>query len=117
MPATRRGPPRGGDALGPGAGRGAGRAVPPLAREVLGRLQTPRSTAELLDGVEAADSAVLQTVAMLHGEGLIVPVDVDAPPAPEPLLTAAEAHAVRSRAARGRNSSRGQSVKVLLGGA
>jgi CheY-like chemotaxis protein len=85
-------------AQAPGAGL---RAVPPLAREVLGSLETPRSTAELLDGVEAADLAVLQAVAMLHGEGLIVPVDVDAPPAPEPLLTAAEAHAVRgARAAR-----------------
>ena len=56
-------------AQAPGA---ALRAVPPLAREVLGRLETPRSTAELLDGVEAADLAVLQAVAMLHGEGLIV---------------------------------------------
>ena len=99
-------------AQAPGA---ALRAVPPLAREVLGRLETPRSTAELLDGVEAADLAVLQAVAMLHGEGLIVPVDVDAPPAPEPLLTAAEAHAVRARAQRGRNTSRRQVVKVLLG--
>lgn len=91
------------------------RAVPPLAREVLGRLETPRSTAELLDGVEAANLAVLHAVAMLHGEGLIVPVGVDAPPAPEPLLTAAEAHAVRARARRGRNASRSQVVKVLLG--
>ena len=30
------------------------RAVPPLAREVLARLETPRSTPELLDAVEAA---------------------------------------------------------------
>ncbi|HZJ55025.1 MAG TPA: response regulator [Myxococcaceae bacterium] len=90
------------------------RAVPPLAREVLGRLDTPRSVPELSDDVEAADLAVLQAVAMLHGEGLIVPVDVDSPPAPEPLLTAAEAHAVRARAQRGRNTSRGQVVKVLL---
>ena len=91
------------------------RAVPPLAREVLGRLEAPRSTAELLDEMEAADLAVLQALAMLHGEGLVVPVDVDAPPAPEPLLTAAEAHAVRARAQRGRSSSRGQVVKVLVG--
>ena len=40
-------------AQAPGA---ALRAVPPLAREVLGRLERPRSTAELLDGVEAAES-------------------------------------------------------------
>ena len=65
--------------------------------------------------MEAADLAVLQALAMLHGEGLVVPVDVDAPPAPEPLLTAAEAHAVRARAQRGRNSSRSQVVKVLVG--
>ena len=91
------------------------RAVPPLAREVLARLEPPRSVPELLDAVEAADLAVLQAVAMLHGEGLIVPVDVDAPPAPEPLLSAAEAHAVRARAQRGRNTGRGQVVKVLVG--
>ncbi|HET6981786.1 MAG TPA: DUF4388 domain-containing protein, partial [Myxococcaceae bacterium] len=90
------------------------RAVPPLARELLGRLETPRSMAELLDAVEASDLAVLQSVAMLHGEGLAVPVDVDAPPAPEPLLSAAEAHAIRARAQRGRSSSRSQVVKVLL---
>jgi CheY-like chemotaxis protein len=90
------------------------RAVPPIAREVLGRLDAPRSVAELLDEVDAPDLAVLQALAMLHGEGLVVPVDVDAPPAPEPLLTAAEAHAVRARAQRGRNTSRGQVVKVLL---
>jgi DNA-binding response OmpR family regulator len=90
------------------------RAVPPLARELLGRLETPRSMAELLDAVAAPDLAVLQSVAMLHGEGLAVPVDVDAPPAPEPLLSAAEAHAIRARAQRGRSSSRSQVVKVLL---
>jgi CheY-like chemotaxis protein len=90
------------------------RAVPPLAREVLTRLETPRSLAELLDSVEAPDLGVIQAVAMLHGEGLVVPVDVDAPPAPEPLLTAAEAHAVRARAQRGRSTSRSQVVKVLL---
>lgn len=90
------------------------RAVPPLARELLSRLETPRSMAELLDAVEASDLAVLQSVAMLHGEGLAVPVDVDAPPAPEPLLSAAEAHAIRARAQRGRSSSRSQVVKVLL---
>jgi CheY-like chemotaxis protein len=90
------------------------RAVPPLARELLGRLETPRSMAELLDAVEASDLAVVQGVAMLHGEGLAVPVDVDAPPAPEPLLSAAEAHAIRARAQRGRSSSRSQVVKVLL---
>jgi CheY-like chemotaxis protein len=91
------------------------RAVPPLARELLGKLEAPRSVAELLDSVEAPDLGVLQAVAMLHGEGLVVPVDVDAPPAPEPLLTAAEAHAVRARAQRGRGTSRSQVVKVLLG--
>jgi CheY-like chemotaxis protein len=90
------------------------RAVPPLARELLGRLETPRSLAELLDAVDSPDLAVLQSVAMLHGEGLAVPVDVDAPPAPEPLLSAAEAHAIRARAQRGRSSSRSQVVKVLL---
>ena len=90
------------------------RAVPPLAREVLSRLETPRSLAELLDSVEAPDLGVIQAVAMLHGEELVVPVDVDAPPAPEPLLTAAEAHAVRARAQRGRSTSRSQVVKVLL---
>ena len=90
------------------------RAVPPLARELLGRLETPRSMAELLDAVEASDLAVVQSVAMLHGEGLAVPVDEDAPPAPEPLLSAAEAHAIRARAQRGRSSSRSQVVKVLL---
>ncbi|HEY1416619.1 MAG TPA: response regulator [Myxococcaceae bacterium] len=90
------------------------RAVPPLARELLGRLETPRSVAELLDAVEASDLAVLQSVAMLHGEGLAIPVDVDAPPAPEPLLSAAEAHAIRARAQRGRSPSRSQVVKVLL---
>ena len=98
-------------AQAPGA---ALRAVPPLAREVLARVETPRSMAELLDAVDAADLAVLQALAMLHGEGLIVPVDVDAPPAPEPLLSAAEAHAVRARAQRGRSTSRSQVVKVLL---
>jgi hypothetical protein len=82
---------------------------------VLGKLETPRSAAELLDAVDSSDLAVLQAVAMLHGEGLILPVDVDAPPAPEPLLTAAEAHAVRARAQRGRNTARNQVVKVLLG--
>jgi len=91
------------------------RSVPPLARELLARLDTPRSAAELLDALEAQDLAVLQALALLHGEGLILPVDVDAPPAPEPLLTAAEAHAVRARAQRGRNTSRGQVVKVLVG--
>jgi len=90
------------------------RAVPPLARELLSRLEAPRSMAELLDAVDAPDLAVLQSVAMLHGEGLAVPVDVDAPPAPEPLLSAAEAHAIRARAQRGRSSSRSQVVKVLL---
>src|SRR5262249_20073444 len=53
------------------------RAVPPLAREVLGRLETPRSAPELLDALEAPDLAVLQSLAMLHGEGLVLPVDVD----------------------------------------
>jgi CheY-like chemotaxis protein len=98
-------------AQAPGA---ALRAVPPLAREVLGKLESPRSAAELLDAVDSSDLAVLQAVAMLHGEGLILPVDVDAPPAPEPLLTPAEAHAVRARAQRGRNTARSQVVKVLL---
>ncbi|HZW87438.1 MAG TPA: response regulator [Myxococcaceae bacterium] len=98
-------------AQAPGA---AFRAVPPLAREVLGRLEAPRSAPELLDALEATDLAILQSLAMLHGEGLIVPVDVDSPPAPEPLLTAAEAHAVRARAQRGRATTRGQVVKVLL---
>ena len=99
-------------AQAPGA---ALRAVPPIAREVLGKLEAPRSAPELLDAVEAADLAVLQSLAMLHGEGLVVPVDVDSPPAPEPLLTAAEAHAVRARAQRGRTTTRSQVVKVLLG--
>jgi len=90
------------------------RAVSPLAREVLGRLDEPRSAPELLDAVEAPDLAVLQSLAMLQGEGLVVPTDVDAPPAPEPLLSAAEAHAVRGRAQRGRGASRGQAVKILL---
>ena len=70
---------------------------------------------ELLDSVDAPDLAVLQALAMLHGEGLVEPVDVDAPPAPEPLLSAAEAHAVRARAQRGRGAARNQVVKVLLG--
>lgn len=91
------------------------RAVPPLAREVLARLESPRSVQELLDAVEGPDLAVLQGLAMLQGEGLVEPVDEDAPPAPEPLLTAAEAHAIRARAQRGRPPSRGQVVKVLLG--
>lgn len=91
------------------------RAVPPLAREVLARLEAPRSLPELLDSVEGADLSVLQGLAMLHGEGLVQPVDIDAPPAPEPLLSAAEAHAVRARAQRGRPSPRPQVVKVLLG--
>jgi CheY-like chemotaxis protein len=91
------------------------RAVPPLARELLARLECPRSMPELLDAVEGPDLAVLQGLAMLHGEGLIQPVDEDAPPAPEPLLSAAEAHAIRARAQRGRPPSRGQVVKVLLG--
>jgi len=90
------------------------RAVPPLAREVLSRLEAPRSAPELLDAVEASDLAVLQAVAMLHGEGLIEPLDIDAPPAPEPLITAAEAHAIRARAQRGRSTARDQVVKVLL---
>lgn len=90
------------------------RAVPPLAREVLGRLETPRNVSEVLDSVDAPDLAVLQALAMLHGEGLVQPVDVDAPPAPEPLLSAAEAHAVRARAQRGRGGARNQVVKLLL---
>lgn len=90
------------------------RAVPPLAREVLARLAAPRSVPELLDAVEAADLAVLQALAMLQGEGLVEPVDLDAPPAPEPLLSAAEAHAVRARAQRGRGAGRSQVVKVLV---
>src|SRR5262249_11316050 len=90
------------------------RAVPPLAREVLARLDGPRSVPELLDGAEATDLAVLQSLAMLHGEGLVEPVDADTPPAPEPLLTAAEAHAVRARAQRGRGGPRSQVVKVLV---
>jgi len=90
------------------------RAVPPLAREVLAKLDASRSVPELLDAVEAPDLAVLQSLAMLHGEGLVEPVDADAPPAPEPLLTAAEAHAVRARAQRGRGGARSQVVKVLL---
>lgn len=90
------------------------RAVPPLARDVLTRLEAPRSAPELLDAVEASDLAVLQSLLMLHGEGLIAPMDVDAPPAPEPLLSAAEAHAVRARAQRGRAPSRSQVVKVLV---
>ena len=91
------------------------RAVPPVAREVLGRLDTPRSMPELLDALDVPDLAVLQALAMLHGEGLVESADVDAPPAPEPLLTAAEAHAVRARAQRGRGPFRSQVVKVLLG--
>ncbi|HUM09591.1 MAG TPA: response regulator [Myxococcaceae bacterium] len=90
------------------------RAVPPIAREVLARLDMPRSAPELLDAIEAADLAVLQGLMLLHGEGLIVPVDADAPPAPEPLLTVAEAHAVRGRAQRGRASSRSQVLKIIL---
>jgi CheY-like chemotaxis protein len=90
------------------------RAVPPLAREVLGALEAPRSVPELLDSVEVPDLAALQSLAMLHGEGLVEPVDADAPPAPEPLLTAAEAHAVRARAQRGRGGARSQVVKVLV---
>jgi len=90
------------------------RAVPPLARELLGKLETPRSVGELLDSVDVADLSVLQSLAMLHGEGLVAPIDVDAPPAPEPLLSAAEAHAVRARAQRGRGSARAQVVKVLV---
>ncbi len=90
------------------------RAVPPIAREVLARLDTPRSAPELLDAIEAADLAVLQGLMLLHGEGLVVPVDADAPPAPEPLLTVAEAHAVRGRAQRGRGTSRSQVLKIIL---
>jgi CheY-like chemotaxis protein len=90
------------------------RAVPPLAREVLGRLETPRSVAELLDAVEAPDLSVLQALAMLHGDGLVEPVDLDAPPAPEPLLSTAEAHAVRARVQRGRAAARDHVVKVVL---
>jgi hypothetical protein len=80
---------------------------------VLARLDAPRSAPELLDAVEASDLAVLQCLAMLRGEGLVVPVDGDTPPAPEPLLSAAEAHAVRGRAQLGGNL-REQVVKVLL---
>jgi hypothetical protein len=81
---------------------------------VLSRLEVSRSAPELLDAVEASDLAVLQAVAMLHGEGLIEPLDIDAPPAPEPLITAAEAHAIRARVQRGRSTARDQVVKVLL---
>jgi len=91
------------------------RAVPPVARDVLAGLDAPRSLPELLDAVEGPDLSVLQALAMLHGEGLVEPLDVDAPPAPEPLLSAAEAHAVRARAQRGRASPRSQVVKVLVG--
>ncbi|HTS81126.1 MAG TPA: DUF4388 domain-containing protein [Myxococcaceae bacterium] len=95
----------------PGAAR---RAVPPLSRELLGRLDAPRSTPELLDALEAPDLAVLQALALLRGEGLVEPADAEAPPAPEPLLSAAEAHAVRARAQRGRSGARNQVVKVLV---
>ena len=91
------------------------RAVPPVARSVLGRLETPRTGTELLDLVEEPDLAVLQALAMLHGEGLVHPLDLDAPPAPEPLLTPAESHALRARLQRGRAPSRTLVAKVLLG--
>src|SRR5262249_9829219 len=95
----------------PGA---AFRAVPPVARALLSRLETPRTLSELLDLVEEPDLAVLQSLAMLHGEGLVHPLDLDAPPAPEPLLTPAESHALRARLQRGRPSSRTLVAKVLL---
>lgn len=91
------------------------RAVPPVARAVLSRLETPRTLGELLDLVEEPDLAVLQSLAMLHGEGLVHPLDLDAPPAPEPLLSPAESHALRARLQRGRPPNRNVVAKVLLG--
>ncbi len=90
------------------------RAMPPIARALLERLEVPRSTAELLDSSEEPDLAVLQALSTLAAEGLVRPLDLDAPPAPEPLLTPAEAHAVRARLARGRPPARVFVAKVLL---
>ena len=95
----------------PGAGL---RAVPPVARTVLTRLEVPRTLSELLDLVEEPDLAVLQALAMLHGEGLVRPLDLDAPPAPEPLLSPAESHALRARLQRGRPPARALVAKILL---
>lgn len=90
------------------------RAMPPMARALLERLDVPRSTAELLDSSEEPDLAVFQALGKLAAEGLILPLDLDSPPAPEPLLTPAEAHAIRARLARGRPAARSLVAKVLL---
>jgi CheY-like chemotaxis protein len=90
------------------------RAMPPIARALLERLEVPRSTAELLDSSEEPDLAVLQALSTLAAEGLVRPLDLDAPPAPEPLLSPAEAHAIRARLARGRPPARAVVAKVLL---
>jgi CheY-like chemotaxis protein len=92
----------------------AHRAVPPAARALLARLEVPRSVGELLDLSEDPDLTVLQALAMLHGEGLVQTLDLDAPPAPEPLLSPAEVHAVRARLQRGRGPGREWVAKVLL---
>jgi len=90
------------------------RAMPPIARALLESLALPRSTAELLDSSEEPDLAVLQALSTLAAEGLVRPLDLDAPPAPEPLLTPAETHAIRARLARGRPPARALVAKVLL---
>jgi CheY-like chemotaxis protein len=92
------------------------RAMSPFARALLERLDEPRTTAELLDLGEEPDLTVLQALSNLAAEGLIRPLDMESPPAPEPLLTAAEAHAVRARLARGRFPARSLVAKVLLAG-
>ncbi len=87
----------------------------PVTAAVLELLKTPRTLREVLDQVEAPDLEVLSALNALLDRIVISPLDGKVRGA-EPILAAAEIHALRGRLLRGRVARSAVVAKVIVAG-
>ncbi len=87
----------------------------PVTAAVLALLATPRTLREVLDEVDAPDLAVLSALNAVLDRIVISPQDGKVRGA-EPLLAAAEVHALRARLLRGRVARSAVVAKIIIAG-
>ncbi len=87
----------------------------PVTAAVLALLQTPRTLREVLDQVDAPDLAVLSALNALLDRIVVSPRDGKVRGA-EPVLAAAEVHALRARLLRGRVARSAVVAKIIVVG-
>jgi len=87
----------------------------PVTAAVLELLKTPRTLREVLDEVDAPDLAVLSAINALLDRIVISPLDGKVRGA-EPVLAAAEVHALRAKLLRGRVARSAVVAKVIVVG-